>query len=113
MTDKNTDEWHENYEKVRKRIEALTPEERMARLEEMSIEVFIMVNSFAGEQEGIPEGLGVCLHEVNNYMNKAQKMFDGEIPPGIPADAIMRSMGLDIPGMESLRDSLLGRLTDG
>jgi hypothetical protein len=97
-----TKEEHKEYEEKRKVIEAMTPDERMKRLDEISTEVFIMANSFAGDQEGIPEGLGVVLHQSVNKMMEAQKMYDGEIPGGIPMDAIMSTCGLDNPGMIDL-----------
>ena len=97
-----TEEEHKKYEEKRKVIEAMNPDERMKRLDEISTEVFIMANSFAGDQEGIPEGLGVALHQSVNKMMQAQKMYEGKIPGGIPMDAIMSACGLDNTGMIDL-----------
>jgi hypothetical protein len=97
-----TEEEHKKYEEKRKVIEAMNPDERMKRLDEISTEVFIMANSFAGDQEGIPEGLGVALHQSVNKMMQAQKMYEGKIPGGIPMDAIMSACGLDNTGVIDL-----------
>lgn len=95
-----TEEKSKQYDAQRKKIESMTHGERMARLEEISTEVFIMANSFAGGK-GL-SGIATSLHESANHIMQAQKIFEGKAEPGIPASAITRACGFGGRGMTEL-----------
>ena len=95
-----TEEELRQYDAQREKLELMTPEERMERLDEIRTEVFIMANSFAGDN-GLP-GIATSLHESANHIMHAQKIFEGKEEPGIPMAAIARACGMDIPGMIDL-----------
>lgn len=95
-----TEEEVKQYNAQRDKIESMTPEKKMERLDELSTEIFIMANSFAGDK-GLP-GIATSLHESANHIMHAQKIFEGEAESGIPVLAVARACGLDIPGMKEL-----------
>ena len=79
------------YDKIRKEIEAMSPEQRIEKLDKMSTEIFIIANSFAGNETG---SVAVCLHETVNSILLAQKIFKGEAEDEIPARLFMGSIGI-------------------
>lgn len=88
------EEESKKYDEQRLIIEAMTPEAKMERLDEMLTEVFIMANSFAGNKG--PRGVASILHESANNIMRAQKILKGEEEPGIPMEFMLRSMGLGL-----------------
>jgi len=53
----------------------MTREEKLARLEEIRIELFEIANSFAIEKEG---DIAVTLHKASNQTTKATLMIEGD-----------------------------------
>ena len=86
-----TEEESKKYDEQKKVIEAMTKEERMKRLDVIVDELFIMANSFAGDETG---SVATYLHESVNSIWSAQKIFKGEIKDEIPMRFIMNSMGI-------------------
>ena len=78
-------------EKLKKDIEAMSKEERMKRLDEISTELFTMANSFAGNETG---NIAAYLHESVNNIFSAQKIFTREKKDEIPVEFIARACGL-------------------
>ena len=88
-----TEEQNKKYEEQRKVIEAMSKEDRMKRLDELSTELFIMANSFAGNETG---NIAVYLHESVNSISSAQKIFTGKKEDKIHMEFMLRSMGLGL-----------------
>jgi len=86
------DTWHEDYKAKQKVIEAMSKEDRIKRLDELSKEIFIMANSFAGDETG---HVATYLHESCNNIHRAQKIFSGEQKNEIPLNFLLRSLGID------------------
>ncbi len=81
-------------DELRKKIEAKSPKERIAKLDELATELFITANSFAG---GDMASIAVYLHESSNNIRRAEKIFNGEIEDQIPIRLIARSTGIEEP----------------
>ena len=79
---------------TREEVEAMSHEERSARLDELSRELFSMANAFALDKVS---GVGTYLHESVNNIWAAQKIIKGEASAEIPARFIARSMGYKEP----------------
>jgi len=71
-------------------MQAMTPEDRFKRLDEIIDEVFAMANAFALEDRA---GVGVQLHESCNCIWRAQKAFKSGSNE-IPIEFIARACGL-------------------
>jgi hypothetical protein len=96
MMDKK--EFDKKYDEKKSVVDSMTKEQRMERIEEISTELFIMANSFAGDNTG---NVATYLHESVNSISSAQKIFKGEMKDEIPARFVLRSMGLyDEPMIE-------------
>ncbi len=80
-----TEEENKKYEEQRAKIEAMSEEEKMTRLDKLSTEIFIIANSFT---ENKMELVAKCLHESVNNLFKAQKILNGKIENKIPLDFI-------------------------
>jgi len=85
----------------RERIEAMSHEDRLKRLDEISDEVFAMANAFAVEK--MP-GVAIQLHESVNCIFRSQKAFESKSDE-IPVEFLMRSMGTSLMDLR-LKDDL-------
>jgi len=86
-----TEEENKKYEEQRKVIEAMSKEERMERLDELSTEIFIIANSFAGNETG---NIAAYLHESVNNIFSAKQIFTGEKKDELPMRFIAEACGL-------------------
>ena len=91
MTEKET-----KRKELREKIKAMTKEEKMKRLDELSTEIFTMANSFAGDKTG---AVACYLHESVNNIWKAQKVFGSKTESKIPIEFVAESMGLGVGSM--------------
>ena len=82
------------YDRLKQIIESMSKEDRMARLDELSSELFIMANSFAGDEHGT---IAQYLHESVNNIMAAQQIFTGDKEDVIPLRFLLSSIGLQEP----------------
>ena len=77
---------------TREEIEAMSHDERNARLTEMASDLFSMANAFAMDKVS---GAGVYLHESVNCIKTAQEIIGGTRDSKIPLRVVQRSMGIE------------------
>lgn len=82
------------YDRLKQIIESMSKEDRMARLDELSSELFIIANSFAGNEHGT---IAQYLHESVNNIFAAQKIFTGDKEDAIPFRFLLSSIGIQEP----------------
>ena len=75
MTEPIKDECNEHYDMLKAKIDKMSIEEKDKRLEELGKEIFIIANSFAGDETG---SIAVQLHKASNAINKASLMIEGD-----------------------------------
>ena len=70
-----SDEWNEHYDKLRDEIESLSAEEKKERIENLSKELFIIANSFAGDETG---HIAIQLHKASNAATRATLLIEDD-----------------------------------